>query len=156
VDHAALERAGSEQGDFGDQVIECPGLIDGEEVYLSLGFDLEQADGAVVADHVIDLFVVEGDVVDICGRVVGACSDFDGFAQGGEHTEAEHIEFDESEGFHIVFVELDHFDAVGGYLYRGEVGEWFSGQYHAADVEAEVTGAVFEAFHQVEEEFEQG
>src|SRR5690606_28584580 len=50
VDHVALYRAGADDGDFDDQIVELPGAQARQHAHLRPGFDLEYAYGVSLAD----------------------------------------------------------------------------------------------------------
>ena len=52
--HFPLDRPGADDGDFDDEVVEASGAEAGEHGHLGAGFDLEDADGIGVGDHVVD------------------------------------------------------------------------------------------------------
>jgi len=64
VDHVALDGAWSDDGYFDDQVVKGARAEAREHGHLGAGFDLEDADGVGIGDHVVDVGVFGGDGVE--------------------------------------------------------------------------------------------
>ena len=152
----ADDGAGADDGDFDGDVVEAAGFEDGEGVHLGAGLDLEGADGVGAAHEVVGGGVVFGDLGDV-DWFAALFAKADGVFHGGEHAEAEEVDFDDAEVFAVVFVPL-HDGAVGhgGGLDGDDVVESVVADDDAAGVLAEVAGEAEELVEEVGEGFEAG
>ena len=120
-DHVALHRAGPEQRDVDDEVVEVarPELTD--QFPLTGRFDLETAEGLGLRDQVVGVLIVEGQRVEID---LGPLHPADlGHRMGHRrlHADAEYVEFEETHRLDLVLVELAHREAHPTGLHRGAV-----------------------------------
>ena len=71
----------------------------------------------------------------------------------GQVAQAEKVELDQADGFHVVLVELGHRHCLGagGHVQRAEVGQLARRDQHAAGVHADVAGHAFELARQLEQ-----
>ena len=150
MDHVALDRAGADDGDLDDEVVEAAGPHPGEEVHLRPAFHLEDADAVGHTEHVVDgrVFGRQGGQ-----RVVQPMVLFEqveGLADAGEHAERQHVDLEDAEAVDIVLVPADD-GAVfhGGVLDRDQFVEPPLGDDEAADVLAEVAGEALDLAHQL-------
>jgi len=151
VEEVADDRTGADDGDFDGKVVEGPRLHDREGGHLGAGFDLEGADGVGAAEELEDGGVVLGDGGGIDGVAV-FFAEGEGVFDGGEHAEAEEIDFDDAEVFAVVLVPLD--DGAAGHaggLEGDDVVESAVADDHAAGVLAEVAGEGEDGVVEVEE-----
>jgi len=63
MNHISLDRAGPDDRDFDDQVVEFIRAQTRKHGHLGAGFDLEDADGVGIADHGVNGGVFGGDGV---------------------------------------------------------------------------------------------
>lgn len=112
VDEVPDDGAGADDGDLDGEVIEDGGLHDGEGGHLGAGFDLEGADGVGFLEEGVGGGVVfwEGGEIDGFAALV---AEADGVFHGGEHAEAEEVDFYDAECFAVVFVPLE--DGAAGH-----------------------------------------
>ena len=153
-DHVGLDRAGAEQRDVDDEVVEParPELAD--ELALARALDLEHAQGAGGADQLVGggvvvrhlRLVVEVDLLARDPRHLG-----DGVRHRRLHADAEHVELEEAQGLDVVLVELAHREADPARLDRGAVEQARVGQHDAARVQRDVPGQAVEGLDEVEE-----
>ena len=147
VDHAALDGAGADDGDFDDEVVVAAWPQAREHAHLGARFDLENTDGVGVAEHVVDGGVAVGDGVELgCPppaaanvALVPVVDEVDRLAHGGEHAETEDINFHHAHFVDVVLVPLDD-GAVGhGGVFDGDdFAEGAFAEHEAADVLGEV------------------
>ncbi len=152
-DHVALDRAGPEQGDVGDDVLEGlqPRLAD--QLPLPGRLDLEAAEGLGLADHGEGRRVVErhlGLVVDVDLDPVDAFDQVERVRHRGLHPDAEHVELEQAEVLHVVLVELAHREPRVAGLHRGAVQQRRVGEQHPARVQGDVAGQAVELLHEPE------
>ena len=110
-------------------------------MHLPLGLDLEEGHRLPRTDQLVDTRVIEGEGLKIDLDAFVTMDQGGAFAQAGHHAQTEDVEFHQPHGFDVFFVEGDHLHAIGRNLNRGEMGEGFARQDHAAGVQAEVAGA---------------
>ena len=139
VDRAALDRAGADQGDLGDQVVEPARQQPGQGGHLGAGLDLEHPDGIAAAELVVDAGFFFRDGVQR-PLLAGVLTDqVDAVLQGGEHPEAEEVELDQAHPGAVVLVPLQHRPfLLAGVLDRHHLPDRPLGQHHPAGVDPEV------------------
>ncbi len=150
-DHLGLQRAGPKQRDRGDHVVEVALAQPRGEVALARAFELEQADGARLADQLVDGGVVARQLP---GRDVLAGAGLDephGFGDGAVHAQAEDVHLDEAERLDVVLVELGDDHSLGRPLQRHAVGDGAAREDEAAEVRAQDVGKAREALGQADE-----
>ena len=149
IHHAGAERAGAEEGDEGDDVLEGIRTQFADEFFHAAGFELEDGGGVGGLQQFVGGGVVQrqgGDVqrrfalagaaaVDVVKRPV----------DDGQGAQAEEIEFDQPHRFDVVFVELGGDARARAFaVERGEVGEFGRRDDHAARVFADVARQPFQ------------
>ncbi len=162
-DHVALDRAGPEQRDVGDEVAEGLRRELADQLALPRRLDLEAAEGAGRLDQLERLGVVErhlGLVVEVDERVVGRAVDpadlLDRVRHRGLHPDAEHVELEQAELLDVVLVELAHREAQPARLDRGAVEQRGVGEQHAARVQRDVPRQPVEPLDEPEQQVELG
>ncbi len=158
-DHVALDRAGPEQRDVGDDLGEGvdPRLAD--QLALARRLDLEDPERLGRADHREGVGVVEGHlllVVEVELDVVDALDLGHRVRHRRLHPDAEHVELEQAEVLDVVLVELAHREPGVGGLHGGPVEQGGIGEQHPAGVHRDVAREPVEPLHEVEEEVEPG
>ncbi len=151
TDHLGLQRTGTVEGDGGDDVVEVPLLQAAGEVALAGRLQLEQADGASVADDLVGGGIVGRQLVGPDAAPGALPDEVDALRDGRVGAEAEDVHLDQAQGGDVVLVELDHHHSFGRPLERGVVGDGPVGDDEAPQVRAQVHGEGVEALDQVEE-----
>ncbi len=155
-DHARLQRAGAEQRDQRDDVLEAVGLQAADQVLHAARFELEHRGGLAALEQLVRRRVVHGHRGEIERRLAprralgvdGAHRPVD----DGQRAQAEEVELDEARGLDVVLVELrDHAVAVRLAVERREVGEHRRRDHHAAGMRAGVAHQSFERARQVDQ-----
>ena len=139
VDGVALDRAGPDDRDLHDEVVEAGRAALRERLHLGPALDLEDAHGVGRLEHLEDLGDLLGQPVEIdAGRAV-ALDPLEGLVDRGEHPEAEQVELDELDRLDVALVVLDDDPVLHRRpLERGDVDERGGGDEHPAAVDAEV------------------
>ena len=150
-DHLGLQRPRPEQRDGGDDVVEVALAQPRGEVALARAFELEHADGARLADQLVDRRVVARQLP---GRDALAGTRLDEphrLGDGAVHAQAEDVHLDQAQRLDVVLVELRDDHPLGRPLQRHAVGDGVARQDEAAEVRAEDVGKAGEALGQVDE-----
>ena len=146
----ALDRPGTDQGDFDDEVVEAPRLEPRQRRHLRPRLDLEHADGVGAAQHGVDL-VLLGQLgeVDLVTPVLA--DQVDGVVQRRQHPEAEEVELDESGSGAVVLVPLQH-GAIGHPppLHRAHLDHRAVADHHPPGMDPEVAGGVLDLGGEIE------
>jgi len=108
TDHLGLQRAGTVEGDGGDDVVEVAFLQTAGEVALPGGLELEEADGAPVTDDLVGGGIVGGQLVRPDAAPGALPDEVHRLRDGRVGAEAEDVHLDQAEGGDVVLVELNH------------------------------------------------
>ncbi len=151
VDHVALDRAGANDRDLDDEVIEFFGLEARQHRHLRAALDLEDADRVGAAEHAVDGFISLRDCRQRQCLAVSLLEKFEGAADAGEHAEGEDIDLQHVERVQIVLVPFDE----GAILHRGvhdgdHLVEAVLGHDEAADVLRQVAREADELAAEIE------
>ena len=141
VHRAALDRAGADQRDLDDQVVELPRLQPGQGGHLRAGLHLEHPDRVGPLQHRVDRGVGRLQLVQLDLPPVVLGDQVDHQVQRGEHAQPEQVELDQPGGRAVVLVPLHH--AAAGHprpLHRHHLGHRPVADDHAAGVDAQVPG----------------
>ena len=152
--HVAFHRPGPEQRDVGDQVLERLGGELPDQLALTRGLDLEDAEGLGRLDQLEGPRIVPGDRVDVDVLAVDAGHFPDGVGHRGLHPDPEQVELEQPEGLHVVLVELAHRMAEPARLDGGPVEQGAVGQQHPTRVQRDVAGQAVEPLDQLQQQVE--
>ena len=139
VHHVALDRAGPDDGDLDDQIVEGARLDAGQHGHLRPAFDLEHPQGVRLADHGVGLGILrrDGGQVQIDPLVFG--QQVQTAPHATEHAERQDIDLHELQGVDVVLVPFDHLAIIHRSRLDGdEIVEPVLGQDEAAGVLAEM------------------
>jgi len=156
VHEIARDWAGTDEGHFDNEIVEVLRPHDGQGGHLGAGFDLEGAYRVGAAEKIIGSRIVMGDAgeIDVLAALV---TDAEAVFHGGEHAQAEEVDFHDAEVFTIVLVPLcDGAVGHGGRLQRDNRVESVVADDHSARMLTEVTGEGEDFMVKVEEWFEAG
>ena len=124
MDHAPLDRTGSHNGDFHDQVVEAAGQKPRQHAHLRPAFDLKDTDRIGAANHVVDRLVFGGHGAHGHGHSMVLRKQAESLANGGQHSQSQTIDFQDAESFHVVLVPLDDRPLGHGRIFkRHQLGE---------------------------------
>ena len=139
VDGVALDRAGPDDRDLHDEVVQALRPRLRERLHLGPALDLEDPDRVGRLEHREDLRDLLGDGVEVdAGGAVGF-DELEGLVDGGEHAQAEQVQLDQLERLDVALVELDDDPVLHRRpLERGDVDERRRRHEHPARVDAEV------------------
>ncbi len=153
-DHVGLDRAGPEERDVDDEVLEPLGTELADELALAGALDLEAAEGVGRPDEPVGRLVVERHLVLVVEVDLDAVDPGDLGERVGHrrlHPDAEDVELEQAEGLDVVLVELAHREAEAALLDGGAVEEGRVGQQDPARVEGDVPRQPVEGLDEVEE-----
>ena len=149
-----VHRPRAVEGVQGNQVFQPRRLGVAQHALHAPAFKLEHGFGAALLEKLVGGLVVQRYVFVGEGLLAGVAL-HDEFArdfQNGERGQAQKVELDQADGFHVVFVVLAHGRVAAGLLVeRAKVGELAGGDEHAARVHADVARQALELlrhFHQ--------
>ena len=150
VHRAALDRAGPDQRDLDDEVVEPARLEPGQRRHLGPRLDLEHADGVGPAQHGVDVVLLrDRRQVDLVAAVLA--DQVDGVVQRRQHPEAEQVELHEPGRGAVVLVPLQHGAVVHPPpLDRAHLDHRPVADDHPAGVDAEVPRRVLDLQRQLE------
>ena len=139
VDGVALDRPGTDDRDFHDEIVEALWPRLRERLHLGPALDLEDTDSVSRLEHLEDLGDLLGGPVEVDAGPAVVLDALERLVDRGEHPEAEQVELDELDRLDIALVVLDD-DPVGHRrpLDRGDVDEWRRGHEHPARVDRQV------------------
>ena len=120
VDHVALDRTRTHDGNLDDEVVEAARLQAWQHVHLRPALDLEHADGIGAAEHVVDGRIVARHGAEREAPAIMLADQGKGLADAGEHAEAQHIDLQQPERVEIVFVPFDEGAVVHGGIADGD------------------------------------
>ncbi len=151
VDHIPLNRAGADDGDLDDQIVEGARLDAGQHRHLGAALDLEDPDRVRLADHGVGRRILGRDRGQVEGHSLVLGQQIEAALHAGEHPERQHIHLHELEDVDVVLVPLDDLavDHAGG-LDRHEVVEPVIGENEAAWMLRQVPGRALELLRKFE------
>ncbi len=158
-DHVALDRAGPEERDVDDEVLEGLRTELADELALPRALDLEAPEGPRRADQLEGRLVVEGHlrlVVEIEVHAVDTLDLEGGVCHGRLHPDAEDVELEQAHLLDVVLVELAHREAEPARLDRSAVEQHRVGQHDPAGVQGDVARQPVEPLDDVEHQLEPG
>lgn len=139
VHRPALDRAGTDERDLDDEIVEAAGQQSRQGVELRAALHLEHADGVGAAQHVVDAGLFLGNGVEGPALASARLDDVHRLLQGAQHAEAEQVEFDEAHRLAAVLVPLQHrAPRHTGVLDGADLAYGALRQHHASRVDAEV------------------
>ena len=143
--HVADDRAGADDRDLHDQVVEPLRVNAWQRRHLCATLDLEHADRVGALEHAVHGGVVGGQVREIDGAARLA-HERDRFLQHRHHSQSEEIDLHDAERRAVVLVPLHH-HAAGhrGRLERHDVVQAAGGNDHPARVLAEMARQILDA-----------
>jgi hypothetical protein len=131
VDHAGLQRAGAEQGHQGDDFVEAVGHQFADQVLHAAGFELEHGGGPARLQQLEGGRVVHRQLFQFDGLFAGlpplAVDRLHGPVDDRQRAQAEEVELDQADGFHVVLVELGDDAAAADSQNSGEKSVSFDG-----------------------------
>ena len=139
VHRAALDRAGTDQGDLDGEVVELAGPQPGQRADLRPALHLEDADRVGAAEHVVDgrLLLGHRREVPLLAEVLG--DEPHHVVERAEHPQPEQVELDQPHRLAGVLVPLQHGAPVHPRPLDGaDLPDGSLGQHHPAGVDAEV------------------
>ena len=155
--HLALNRTGSDQCDFDDEIIKAARLEPRQRVHLRATLDLKDADGIGRAHDVVDRLIGHVELTEIDVDAARVADVQEAILHDGEHAESEQIDLHESGRIEIVFLPLDH--GAPGHR-RGLDGDdgakRFFGEDHAPDVNGAMAWELMETGDDVGEDADAG
>ena len=142
VHRATLDRAGPDQRDFHDEVVEVAGPQPRQRGHLGAALHLEHAHGVGRAQQVVDLFFLrDGCEIHVDPFVLAYEVDRD--VQHREHAETEQVELHEAGRRAVVLVPLEHRTALHARPFdRAELEQRTVGHHHAARMDTEMAREV--------------
>ena len=153
-DHVGFHRAGTEQRDVDDQVLEPLGLELLEQLALSRRLDLEATEGVGGADQLEGRLVVERDPIEIDLLAGGPGDLIDRMTHRREHAHPEDVELQVAERLDVVLVGLDHAVTARAALQRHPLHQVMAGKHDAARVQRDVPREPVEPFGHPEQQVE--
>ncbi|OPZ42933.1 MAG: hypothetical protein BWY94_01993 [Actinobacteria bacterium ADurb.BinA094] len=151
TDHLRLQRAGAEERDGGDDVLEVALLQPRGQVALPRALELEQPDGARRADELVHLGVVARQLPGAHPLAGARLDAAHRLGDGGVHLERQDVHLDEAQRLDVVLVELGHHHALGRPLQGHAVGERVAREDEPAQVRAEMDGEAREPLGDVDQ-----
>ena len=143
--HVALDRAGANDGDLDDEIVEFLRSQSRQHRHLRAALHLEHADGVGLRQHRVD-FIRVGGAVSRNSRerersfIMGA-KKVEAAAQGAQHAEGQHVDFHQAQRIDVVLVPFDVRAFVHGGPGDGDrLVEASFGEDEASDVLGEMTG----------------
>ena len=134
VDGVALDRAGPDDRDLDDEVVEGLRARLRQRLHLGPALDLEDPDRVGRLEHLEDLGDLLGDRVEDDAGPAVVLDQLDGLVDRGEHPEPEQVELDELELLDVALVELDDDPVLHRRpLDRRDVDERCRGDEHPAE-----------------------
>ena len=139
--HVALDRAGADDGDFDDEIVERPRLQARQHGHLGAAFDLKDAYRIRLAQHVVDGGIAgrHGGELDLAA--VMAFQQVEALADTAQHAERQHVDFQDAERVEVVLVPFDR-----GAVFHRRVGDGHhlrqgaAGDHEPADMLRQVSG----------------
>src|SRR5690606_11769435 len=106
MDEARLDRAGPDERDLNDDVVEPLGLRVQDRLDLRTALDLERADRITRTDHLVRLRVVDRQPVHLELLARALLDRVEGKMHGGEAAEPEEVELGNARRVQVILVEL--------------------------------------------------
>ena len=148
VHHVPLNRAGPDEGDLDDEVVETTRPDARKRVHLGARLDLEDPDRVGRADHVVNGRIVGREPGEIELHSTRPANVPDPLLKNREHAESQKVELDEARQVQVVFVPLDHgAPGHGSGLDRHDLTDRSRREDEAADVDRTVTGQLVQAMY---------
>ena len=152
VHRATLDRAGADERDLDDEVVEAPRLEPGQRADLGPALDLEDADRVGPAQHVVDAGLLLGDRGQRPRLAAVLADQVERVLDGAEHAEAEQVELDQAHPRAVVLVPLQHRAALHPTALDGHhLADRPLGEHHAAGVDAQVPGRLQQVVREVDD-----
>ena len=141
MDHVALDRAGANDRDLDDQVVEGARLDPREHGHLRPALDLENAEGVGLADHRIGARILGRDGGEVEVDPLVRPQKVQPPLHAAHHAQRETIDLHEFQRVDVVLVPLDHLTILHRRRFDGnQFVETVMGQDEAAGMLAEVAG----------------
>ena len=139
--HVALDRAGADDRDLDDQVVELFRAQPRQHVHLRPALHLEHADAVGAAEHGVGLGVVLRHRLQGQRPAAVLGDQREGAADAGEHPEAQHVDLQDAQRLDVVLVPFDGVAVLHRRLGDdGELRQRAAGDDEAADMGGEVAG----------------
>ena len=113
--HVALDRAGADDRDLDDEIVEFARFQPGQHSHLRTALDLEDTDGIGLAQHVVDGGIARRHSGKGHLATVMPFQHVEALADTGQHAQCEHVDLEDAERVQIVLVPFDG----GAILHRG-------------------------------------
>ena len=113
--HVALNRAGTHDRDFNDEIVEGARFQARQHVHLGAALDLEDAERFAPAEHVVDVGIVLFDRRQLVTLALVAGDQVKTFADAGQHAQRQHVDLHHAQRVDVVLVPLDE----GAVVHRG-------------------------------------
>ena len=135
VDHVALDRPGTHDGDLDDEIVELARAQARKHVHLRPAFDLEDAERVPCAQHGIGFRVLARDIGQRQRAAVMIVEQVEAFPDAGQHAQRQHIDLEDAQRLDIVLVPFDE-TAIGhgAIADRHRLGQCAFGQDEPADM----------------------
>ncbi len=143
--HAPGGGAGLEKGVGHRQVAHRAGPQLAQGALRAGRFALEHADGLPAGQQVARPFIVEGDVVQVKGRIVVPLDQALGLSKHRQGPDAQQVQLGQAKSLHVVVVELGDQKPLGRPLQRYDIRQRPRGDDHAARMHAQVVGLAHDA-----------
>ena len=135
MNHAALDRAGANDGDLDDDILEADGFQARQHLRLGAALDLKAADGIGLCQQPVDGRIIQGQPVHTL-LDPGLLHQGGGFADHAQRAQAEQVDLDQPGILDGILVPLDHHHAgLGGMFQRHDLDQRLGGDEHAADMD---------------------
>ncbi len=134
--HVALDRAGPDDRDLDDEIVERARLQARQHVHLRPALDLKHAERLALLQHLIDFVVIDRlDVGEFVAKALVARDQVEAFADAGQHAQRQHVDLHHVQRIDVVLVPFDEGAVVHcGIADRHELVEPVLGQHIAADM----------------------
>ena len=139
--HVPLNRTGPNNGHLDHQIVIAARFQPGQHRHLRPAFDLEHAHRIGPTNHVINLCVSFRDGGERQNLARASFDQLKAFANGGQHSQGEAIDFENAQIIEIILVPLNNRPSFhGGVFDRHEFVQRTSCNHHAADVLRKMPG----------------
>ena len=107
MDHIALDRAGSHDGNLDHQIIEAARAQARQHVHLRAAFHLKHTQRIALAQHVVHHRVLARDGGKSQVTSVMCAQQIEAFADAGEHAQCQHIDLEDAQRINVILVPFD-------------------------------------------------
>ena len=117
MDHAALDRAGADDGDLNGQIIDASRFKAGQHAHLRARFHLKRADTVGLFQHAIGRPVFLGQGRQIVINVLVIAQLIQGLSDAGQHAKGQDIDLQDTQRINVILVPFN-----GGAVRHGGIG----------------------------------